>query len=97
MIDRLMPFIPANAINDEIAQIIEEQRRLFYVAITRCKAGIDYPGRLIISSFLSIFGLDAVRMGIAANTSTTLRVRSTRFINDFQETSTTPILGNNLI
>lgn len=32
---------------------IEEQRRLFYVAITRCKGGKvgEYPGKLIISSY----------------------------------------------
>ena len=32
---------------------LEEQRRLFYVAITRCKGGKagSYPGKLVISTY----------------------------------------------
>ena len=97
MIDHLMPFIPDGLSHEQIEQNIQEQRRLFYVAITRCKASDNYPGRLIISSFLSIFGLDAVRMGIPASTKFYLKVASTRFLKDFGETAPSSILGDTLL
>ena len=96
MIDILMPFVPPNLDGAERQGIIEEQRRLFYVAITRCKASADFEGRLIISSFLSMFGLDAVRMGIPANSKKNLKTVSTRFIRDFGLTSPQPVRGDDL-
>lgn len=98
MIDHLMPFIPSDVPKDLTAREIEEQRRLFYVAITRCKASNDYPGRLIVSSFLSIYGLDAVRMGInVSNVKNQVPVQSTRFLKDFGRSAPTPILGSSLL
>lgn len=64
MIDNLIPFIKPTASELEKATIIEEARRLFYVAITRCKSSEDYEGRLIISSFIKIPSIQAARMGI---------------------------------
>lgn len=97
MIDHLMPYLPSDLTKEETIHHIQEQRRLFYVAITRCKASNEYPGRLIISSFMSIFGLDAVRMGIQTNPKERLAVSSTRYLKDFGRTSPTPILGSRLL
>jgi superfamily I DNA/RNA helicase len=97
MIDHLMPFLPAGINNEETEQLIAEQRRLFYVAITRCKTEEHYHGKLIISSFMSIYGLDAVRMGMKASPTHQLNVSSTRFLKEFGETAPIPILGDKLL
>lgn len=97
MIDNLIPFIAPNLDENERQNQLQEQRRLFYVALTRCKATNEYQGRLIISSFTSIYGLDAVRMNISANPEKQLRVSSTRFLRDFGPTSPEPVLGTSII
>jgi superfamily I DNA/RNA helicase len=82
MIDELMPFIPENS-SDNIKDIIDEARRLFYVAMTRCKSSEnEYPGRLIISSFVSLYATDAKRIGVISNYQYK-RTQATRFLNDF--------------
>ena len=96
MIDTLIPFLPNTTDGEVIAKANQEARRLFYVAITRCKASSDYDGRLIISSFLSIPGIEAARMGIRANPKATLRTRTTRFVSDFGTVSPKPIRGTEL-
>lgn len=96
MIDTLIPFLPNTTDSDIIAKANQEARRLFYVAITRCKASSDYDGRLIISSFLSIPGIEGARMGIRANPKATLRTRTTRFVSDFGTVSPKPIRGTEL-
>jgi len=93
MIDPLIPFIPRNMPADELDRVVQEARRLFYVAITRCKASEDYDGRLVISSFLSIPGTEALQMGIGANPRGTLRSRTTRFVTDFGNVSPAPKRG----
>ena len=95
MIDPLIPFTAGLSPEEEISAI-EEQRRLFYVAVTRCKASNDYPGRLIISSFLLIAGVEAVRMGIPTSANAPLNTASTRFLRDFRDTSPAPIRGETL-
>jgi len=97
MIDYLMPFLPSDLTKEEVTHQIQEQRRLFYVAITRCKASKEYSGRLIISSFMSIFGLDAARMGIPTNPKFQLGVSSTRYLKEFGLTAPTPILGDTIL
>jgi DNA helicase-2/ATP-dependent DNA helicase PcrA len=97
MIDHLMPFLPNELSKEEVIHQIQEQRRLFYVAITRCKASKEYAGRLVISSFMSIFGLDAVRMGIPTNPKFQLGVSSTRYLKEFGLTAPKPILGDTLL
>ena len=96
MIDTLIPFLPNTEDKAEIALANQEARRLFYVAITRCKESKDYNGRLVISSFLSIPGIEAARMGIRANPKLTLRTRTTRYVSDFGAVSPKPIKGTDL-
>jgi superfamily I DNA/RNA helicase len=97
MIDHLMPFLPGDLTKEKVTDQIHEHRRLFYVAITRCKASKEYSGRLIISSFMSIFGLEAVRMGIPSKPKSQLGVSSTRYLKEFGLTAPTPILGDTIL
>jgi len=97
MIDPLIPFVPTTIEASDLEQVIQEARRLFYVAITRCKSTDSYEGRLVISSFLSIPGIEALQMGINAIPQTDLRTMTTRFVTDFGRTSPTPIRGDELI
>jgi len=65
MIDQLMPFIHPKVPEGKKAAVLEEQRRLFYVGITRCKSSENnYPGKLIISSFIRIHNYDAGPLNI---------------------------------
>ncbi|MFO7889763.1 MAG: ATP-dependent helicase [bacterium] len=96
MIDPLMPYIPRDLPESQNDSVIEEARRLFYVAITRCKSSEHYDGRLIISSFLSIPVNEARQMGIRAYSRRNLRTRSTRFISDFGNIAPTPKRGREL-
>lgn len=96
MIDPLIPFIPRDTPAEDRDKLIQEARRLFYVAITRCKASENYDGRLVISSFLSIAGPEALQMGMSANPNGILRTRTTRFVTDFGNVSPAPKRGNQL-
>lgn len=96
MIDPLIPFIPRDTPAEDRDRLIQEARRLFYVAITRCKASDNYEGRLVISSFLSIGGTEALQMGISANPRGNLRTRTTRFVSDFGNVSPRPKRGDQL-
>lgn len=93
--------IPRIAIteNDELSkeeaiEILEEQRRLFYVAITRCKnePGI-YNGTLIISSFVCMPGVEALRMNIPAKPDVLRNMYSSRFLRELGSTNSIPIKG----
>lgn len=97
MIDHLIPYIPEKLARRELKRTIEEQRRLFYVAMTRCKSHDIYDGRLIISSFVSIYGLEAIRMGIKCKTNKKLNVMSTQYLNDMKKTSPKPVNGKTLL
>ena len=97
MIENLMPFVSKDIPLEEKEHHIQEQRRLFYVAITRCKASDPYEGRLIISSFTSIHGIEALQMGIPANPKNYLGVIATRFIKEFKDTCPEPVKGNTLL
>jgi ATP-dependent exoDNAse (exonuclease V) beta subunit len=96
MIDPLIPFIPRDTPAEDRERVIQEARRLFYVAITRCKASDNYDGRLIISSFLSIAGTEALQMNMRANPRRMLRTRTTRFVTDFGNISPAPKKGEQL-
>ena len=86
-IDELIPRIDKDS-DVSIEKQIEEQRRLFYVAVTRCKSsGEGYPGTLIISSFVGLPGKEALGIGIGANAYSWRAVSATRFIREFEETA----------
>ena len=60
-VDGLLPRVT----DDEDQQHLDEQRRLFYVALTRCKYTMGgFPGRLIISSFVGIQNGQKLSLGI---------------------------------
>ena len=90
-IDGLLPRIDNDATAEEIRAQLEEQRRLFYVAITRCKCSTDYNGILIISSFVGLPGNEALQINIAASPSAWRRVRASRFISEFRDTAPSTI------
>ena len=87
-IDELLVNYDSEFNQDEIEEYIEEQRRLFYVAITRCKCYNDHPGTLVISSFVGLPGNEAKQLGILAN-SQWRRTRACRFISEFKESAPT--------
>lgn len=96
MIDQLIPFLPNTIEAGMRDTVIQEARRLFYVAITRCKSSNEYDGRLVISSFLSIPGVEALQMGVGANPRADLRTMSSRFITEFGAICPAPIRGAEL-
>ena len=96
LIDPLVPFLNKDLPADQVESTIQEARRLFYVAITRCKSTDNYDGRLVISSFLNIPGVEALQMGIYTSANSPLRTRATRFVTDFGSTCPAPIIGNEL-
>jgi DNA helicase-2/ATP-dependent DNA helicase PcrA len=86
-IDDLLPRTDPNR-EISIEEQTEEQRRLFYVAITRCKSSqTDYPGMLIISSFVGLPGNEALGFGIPASANKWRRTNATRFIREFEDTA----------
>jgi superfamily I DNA/RNA helicase len=91
-IDELLPRIERDATPEEIRIQIEEQRRLFYVAITRCKCSDDYNGTLIISSFVELPGNEALQINIPSSPLARRRVRASRFISEFRGTAPDTIL-----
>ena len=96
-IDELIPRINTDSAVG-IDRQIEEQRRLFYVAITRCKSSSkDYPGTLIISSFTGLPGNEALEISIPTRNAYYWReVSASRFIRDFEETAPQTIQGAQL-
>ncbi len=93
-IDELIPHIERDS-GVSIEKQVEEQRRLFYVAITRCKSsGEGYPGTLIISSFSELPGNEALGIGIPASANIRREVSASRFIRDFDRTAPKTISCN---
>lgn len=86
-IDELIPHLDKES-EVSLERQLEEQRRLFYVAITRCKSSVDgYPGTLIISSFVGLPGNEALGINIPASPYNWRSTSASRFIRDFGETA----------
>jgi superfamily I DNA/RNA helicase len=96
MVDELMPFLSRDLTPEQAEHHIQEQRRLFYVAITRCKGDYSYKGRLMISSFVNIPGNKALSLNIIAQANTNRRVTTTRFVRELGTDAPRPVLGNTL-
>jgi DNA helicase II / ATP-dependent DNA helicase PcrA len=79
----LLPFINPDLSPSEQQRSEEEQRRLFYVAMTRVKAEVNgYPGKLVISNFRKIHWNEALRMNIPASRGSIRTMVSSRFISE---------------
>jgi DNA helicase II / ATP-dependent DNA helicase PcrA len=86
-IEELIPRLNKSS-DISIEKQLEEQRRLFYVAITRCKSSKnDYPGTLIISSFINLPGNEALNMNIPASPYNWRSVSASQFIREFEDTA----------
>jgi len=86
-IEGLIPREDINLSDNELRKSIEEQRRLLYVAMTRCKNYPDqYQGTLILSTCTGMPGTDALRIGIPSRADRFRDVISSRFLSE---------LGNN--
>lgn len=97
-IEQLIPNIKPDLSDKEKIRNLEEQRRLFYVALTRCKndPGI-YPGKLIISSCTGIPGKEAVKMGIPSKVNQIRRVYASRFITELGREKPPTIAGSEFL
>lgn len=92
-IDELIPRLDKES-EISLDKQLEEQRRLFYVAITRCKSSdLGYPGTLIISSFVGLPGSEALSINIPASPYNWRTVSASQFIRDFGETSPATIIS----
>lgn len=97
MVDELMPFVPKGLTPEKTESLLQEQRRLFYVAITRCKGDKDYKGRLLVSSFVNMPRTKALQLNIpAAKGNANRRVTATRFLRELGADAPHPILGTTL-
>jgi superfamily I DNA/RNA helicase len=97
-IQQLLNFLPDDLPENEKKRIIEEQRRLFYVAITRCKCDKNiYPGKLIISSCVKISGRDALQMNIPSRVDQQRTVYATPFIREMGRSAPRTIKGEDFL
>jgi superfamily I DNA/RNA helicase len=97
-VEGLLPTRPgADLSPDEAAAYFEEQRRLFYVGITRVKADPEEgkPGTLILSYSRQMPLADAMQSGIspARVTFGTAMLNASRFIHELGASAPRPIIG----
>lgn len=81
-IEGLIPAHDHRLSEEEQIRQLEEQRRLFYVGITRCKIEPNvYMGTLILSSFVTMPFRQAKLIGLNVN-GNPIRLHTTRFITE---------------
>jgi len=97
-IDEFIPSELLNVTETEKPRKLEEQRRLFYVAVTRCKndPGV-YPGTLILSSCIQMSGVEALQQGIPARVDQDRRLRASRFIRELGPRQPRSIYGGDYL
>ncbi len=95
-IEGLIPVHNQNLSEEEQIRQLEEQRRLFYVGITRCKTEPDsYPGTLILSSFVTMPYGQAKQIGLTV--SRNRGFLTTRFIQELGPSCPPVINGHELM
>jgi superfamily I DNA/RNA helicase len=91
-VDGLIPFLKDRPTIEEQDRALEEQRRLFYVALTRVRQ------TLILSNFSHISFKQTKQMGIRSGgyDATGARVIASRFLQELGPTSPRPLAGKGL-
>jgi ATP-dependent DNA helicase UvrD/PcrA len=97
-IEGLLPTAPDPDLSTaENNALLEEQRRLFYVGLTRCKSDLDFnhPGILILTSSRTMDLADAMQSGIkpARVVYATAYVHASRFMRELGPSAPTAIAG----
>jgi len=97
----LIPMIDPSLTRQEKEKVLEEQRRLFYVAITRCKNEPgNYPGTLILSSCTSMNMQDVYRMNfkpMPRSSGAFCELEASRFINELGANSPRSMRGRDYL
>ena len=97
-IDELIPSDMSSLGETELQRRLEEQRRLFYVAITRCKnEPMVYPGTLILSSCRAMDGVEALRQGIPSRPDQARSLRPSRFLRELGQRQPRSIYGGDYL
>lgn len=97
-IEGLLPMRPSEGLTpQETLRFIEEQRRLFFVGITRVKSDpdSDKPGRLILTNSQTMPMADALGAGLTPNSITYGRAHfnASRFLGELGPEAPAPIYG----
>ena len=97
-IDELIPSDMSSLGETELQRRLEEQRRLFYVAITRCKnEPMVYPGTLILSSCRAMDGVEALRLGMPPRPGQIRHLRPSRFLRELGQRQPHSIYGGSYL
>ena len=91
-VEGLIPTLPRNAEQAELGAALEEQRRLFYVSITRARE------ILVMSSVTDLPRDRAYRMGVEVRgRGNTVRTIASRFIDELGPTRPAPVSGRQFL
>lgn len=97
-IEGLIPVHNPDLSQEEQIRQLEEQRRLFYVGVTRCKTEPNvYPGTLILSSFVTMPYGQALQLGLDVSRQRPIRFHTSRFITELGGYCPEAIRGKNYL